>query len=93
VKEKFALRRDAATYSSKGWHLSHTGRRNRRESWMAAVPWKRLAESAAHRSTVFAYSTYPSSLGLGAFFKKGSVSEQNGSALRHRSPDVSRASP
>jgi hypothetical protein len=52
----------------------------------------RLAESAAHRSTVFAHSTYPSSRELGGFFKKGSVNEQNGSALRHGSPDVSRAS-
>jgi hypothetical protein len=42
---------------------------------------------------LFAYSTHPSSRELGAFFKKASVSEQNGSALRHGSPDVSRASP
>jgi hypothetical protein len=78
VKEKFAIGRDVDTYSSKGWHLSHTGHRNRRESRMAAVPWKGLAESAAHRSTVFAHSTYPSSLEPAPSSKKAASSNKTG---------------
>jgi hypothetical protein len=45
---------------------------------MAAVPWKGLAESAAHRSTVFVRSTYPSSLELAPSSKKAAPANKTG---------------
>jgi len=49
-----------------------------------------IGRIAAHRSTFFARSTYPSSRELGTFFKKGNAREQNGAALRHGRTRTSR---